>query len=257
MNFASNLLQLAQRLLANRVPRRQIETFLQMRSKTISAIKSDTYRTGRRPGRSLFVSQSMLDFMETKWAADSRISDGSTRETVNEAFGTTTSTSTVWRCRQPLKFVCRPRNVVPDLTPKQSISFCHWVLEDKSDLGSIFYGRFQCGPDNQWRRTKRGVCSESCFAKKVKFPKMVMAWGRISAGYRTPLVKCSNGSGNSGRFAFYALTTFPVFRYVTKWKGCSCTLEMMRPYPGVSGTWFVLGTRNRGRWHRSSLPRGR
>ena len=108
MNFASNRLQLAQRLLNNRVPRRQIENLVQMSSKTISAIKNGTYRAGRRPGRSSFVSQSMLDFMETNWAADSTISDCSMRELVNETFGTTISTSTVWRCRQHLKFVYRP-----------------------------------------------------------------------------------------------------------------------------------------------------
>ena len=199
MNFASNRLQLAQRLLNNRVPRRQIENLVQMSSKTISAIKNGTYRAGRRPGRSSFVSQSMLDFMETNWAADSTISDCSMKELVNETFGTTISTSTVWRCRQRLKFVYRPPKVVQDLTPEQKelrISFCQWVLENESDLKNIVFtdeSRFQCGPDNQWRRIKRGVYSESCFAKKVKFPKTIMVWGGISAGFRTPLVKCSNG----------------------------------------------------------------
>lgn len=200
MNPALNRVRLAEMMLAKHVPRRQIGSILNMSSKTISAIKNNEYvSTHRRPGRSSCVSQAMLDFMETNWAADSTISDGSMRELVNEVFGTTISTTTVWRCRQRLKFVYRPPKVIQDLTPEQKelrISFCQWVLENWSNLGPILFtdeSRFQRGPDNQWRRIKRGVYSENSFAKKLKFPKTVMVWGGISVGYRTPLVRCSNG----------------------------------------------------------------
>ena len=55
--------------------------------------------------------------------------------------------------------------------------------------------RFQIGPDNQWRRIKRGLWNPTCFASRTKFPQSIMVWGAIGRGFRSKLVKGSNSEG--------------------------------------------------------------
>ena len=140
----------------------------------------------------------MMEFMETNWAADSTISDGGMTELVNATFGTSISDTTVWRCRTKLKFAYRPPKVVQDLTSDQKdlrVSFCQWVLANTESLQHVIFtdeSRFQRGPDNRWRRIKRGVYNDTCFVTSQKFPQSLMVWGGIGLDYRSPLVKCSN-----------------------------------------------------------------
>ena len=169
-----------------------------MSSKTIAQIACGKESTQGR-GRPGVVTQEMLHFMDVNWAADASLSDEGMMEMVNNVFGMSISQTTVLRCRTKLKFVYRPPKVIQMLTQEQKelrVMFCHWILAHRDEFEHILFtdeSRFQVGPDNKWRRIRRGTVNKQCFVEKKKFPRSLMVWGGISLGYRSPLIKCSNG----------------------------------------------------------------
>ena len=145
------------------------------------------------------MTEEMLRFIDANWSADASISDDGMKDMVNEVFGTSLSRTTIMRCRNRLRFVYRPPKQIQLLTEEQKelrVIFCNWVLEHRSEVTNLLFtdeSRFQKGPDNRWRRIKRGVINDACFMEREKFTKSVMVWGGIAEGYRTPLLRCSNG----------------------------------------------------------------
>ena len=177
---------------------REVCRVLKMSSKTVSAISKGSYNPGKcgRPGS---LSKEHIAFIEANSMMNARLTDSEITEMTNKHFNISVSRSTVCRIRQRLGFVYRPPRVMQDLTDDQirmRIDFCQWVLSHPDEIPNIVFtdeSRFQIGCDNAWRRMRRGQMDESCFQKKVKFPKGLMVWGGIGINYRTPLMICSTG----------------------------------------------------------------
>ena len=190
-------------MLQRGVPRDVIAKSLHMSSKTITALKSrnenEMIPPPTAPGRPSLVTDRMMRFMDNNWAADASISDEGMMRLVNQIFHTSLSRTTIMRCRNRLKYRYRPPRTIQQLTDEQRelrVIFCDWVVKHPCEVKNLLFtdeSRFQKGPDNRWRRIKRGVVNDACFDAKVKFPDSIMMWGGIAMNYRTPLVRCSNG----------------------------------------------------------------
>ena len=188
------------KMLENKVPRDQIAKLLHMSPKTIKKIRDQgDHFVAPRTGRPSSVTKEMMSYMETNWAADASITDTGMMEMVNEQFQSSLSRTTVMRCRNRLKFYYRPPKNIQQLTDEEKeirVAFCQWILEHESEVKNGLFtdeSQFQKGPDNRWRRIKRGVMNTSCFNEKTKYPSTVMVWGGIAKDYRTELIRCSNG----------------------------------------------------------------
>lgn len=175
----------------------QIKEKLHMSDKTIAKIaRGGSYERAGRPKK---LGKEQVDFIEMNSEANACLSDQQVADLVAERFGIQVSDTTILRVRNELGFHYRPPKVKQLLTPAQKelrVAFCKYVLENKDSLPPIVFSdesRFSKGPDNRWRRIRRGQVSESCFVQMEKFTKSVMVWGGISMSYRTPLVLCSNG----------------------------------------------------------------
>ena len=181
-------------------PRREIADKLGMSSKTISAIKRGE-TSPRRPGRRSVLTDEHLSFIETNTLADATLSDGRMAEMIQQRFNISVSRSTITRVRNELGFHYRPPRVKQELTEiqkKERVEFCHWALSNRDKIPCIVFSdesRFQLGPDNCWRRIRRGEHNESSFVSRVKFNTGVMIWGAIALDYRSELVRCSGGVG--------------------------------------------------------------
>ena len=69
-------------------------------------------------------------------------------------------------------------------------------MDNEDKIPNIVFSdesRFERGPDNSWRRIKRGVMNESIFVDKKKYPESVTIWGDIGIGFKSELMKCSSG----------------------------------------------------------------
>ena len=72
------------------------------------------------------------------------------------------------------------------------------MLSHQDQIPNIVFSdesRFQKGPDNSWRRIKRGNWNETCFVNKEKFTEGIMVWGAIGLNFRSELIHCSNHEG--------------------------------------------------------------
>ena len=130
---------------------------------------------------------------------NSKITDAQMASMVTERFGVRMSPSSARRERNRLKYVHRPPRFKQELTKDQKqlrFEFCKWVLDNEDKIPNIVFSdesRFERGPDNSWRRIKRGVMDESIFVDKKKYPESVMIWGAIGIGFKSELMKCSSG----------------------------------------------------------------
>lgn len=172
---------------------------LRMSSATISAIaRGERGYKDSGPGRPRKLTKDMRRFIDTNWRLDSTITDAIMTCMVKEHFGVQVGITTIRECRQALGYEYRPPKATQELTPLQKelrVNFCEWVLSHQEEVKNAVFSdesRFQVGPDNRWRRIKRGVWNQTCFAPKTKFPKSVMVWGAIGRGFRSKLVMCSN-----------------------------------------------------------------
>ena len=188
------------RMLALKLPYREISKILRMSPSTISAIaRGDDTLGETRIGRPTKITDEMRRFMEASWQLDATITDQSMADRVSAHFGATLSASTICRARNEMKYFYRPAKVRQELTPVQKnirLQFCDWVLRHAHLLPNLVFSdesRFERGPDNKWRRIKRGCWTDSCFIEKRKFPGGVMVWGAIGEGFRSKLMSCSKG----------------------------------------------------------------
>ena len=107
-------------------------------------------------------------------------------EMIQQRFNISVSRSTITRVRNELGFHYRPPRVKQELTEiqkKERVEFCHWALSNRDKIPCLVFSdesRFQLGPDNCWRRIRRGEHNESSFVSRVKFNTGVMIWGAIA-----------------------------------------------------------------------------
>ena len=187
-------------LLQANVPHGVIAKSLRMRPSAVDAIARDENPYSDKPrGRPTKITQEIRDFMDINWGMNSMISDAQMASMVTERFGVTLSPSSARRERNRLKYFYRPPRVKQELTKEQKqlrFEFCKWVLSNEEKIPNIVFSdesRFERGPDNSWRRIKRGVINESIFVEKKKYPQSVMIWGAIGIGFKSSLMKCSSG----------------------------------------------------------------
>ena len=192
------------RMLALNLPYREISRTLKMSPSTISAIARGEDALGiTKVGRPTKITKDMRRFLDVSWQLDATIPDQGMADRLNAHFGTNVSASTICRVRNEMKYLYRPAKVRQELTPVQKsirLQFCDWVLRHAHELSNLVFSdesRFERGPDNKWRRIKRGCWSDSCFIEKRKFPTGVMVWGAIGEGFRSRLMRCSKGVGTS------------------------------------------------------------
>ena len=177
----------------------QIVDKLKMSSATVSAIaRGERGYRDSGPGRPRKLTKEMRRFIDTNWRLDATITDAIMTCMVREHFGMRVGITTIRECRKALGYEYRPPKAKQQLTELQKelrVNFCEWVLCHQEEVGNAVFSdesRFQVGPDNGWRRIKKGVWNETCFAPKTKFPQSVMVWGAIGKGLRSKLVMCSN-----------------------------------------------------------------
>ena len=192
------------RMLAAHMSYNDISQALKMSTRTISAIsRGERGYSDAKVGRPAKLTREMKMFINVNWLADARITDATMTCMVNDHFRTQVGITTVRRCRQTLGFEYRPPKITQDLSPHQKalrVSFCRWVLDHQHELGNFVFSdesRFQLGPDNQWRRIKRGHWNDTCFVTKTKFPNSCMVWGAIGVGLRSTLMMCSNSEDST------------------------------------------------------------
>ena len=192
--------QQVQTLLKAGHSQRFVARLLHMRPETVGHIAKGQYTASARPcGRPSKLTAGVQAFIDSKLSEDATISDRQMVKLVGDALGTSLGRTTVGRSRRLLRFVYRPPKVVQALTPYQKqtrIDFCRWVLANRDKLPNLVFSdesRFELGPDNTWRRIKRGVLNPHCFAPRNKYSRGVMVWGAIGHGYRSKLMRCSNG----------------------------------------------------------------
>ena len=143
---------------------------------------------GKTRGRPAKLSQEVRIFVEANLRADATISDDKMASLVHERFGVPIHRTSICRLRRELRYFYRPPKVIQKLTQEQRdarIEFCRWVLENQDKIPNLIFSdesRFAIGPDNTWRRIKRGVLNETCFAPQNKFNRGVMVWGAIGPG---------------------------------------------------------------------------
>ena len=186
-------------MLAENVTYTEISRRLRMSSATISAIsRGETGFKESGPGRPRKVTPEMRHFIDVNLSLDATITDAIMTRMVNDHFGVQLGVTTIRRCRHCLGYHYRPPKVKQELTEVQKtqrLEFCYWVLSHQEEVENAIFSdesRFQLGPDNRWRRIKRGVTNETCFVSRNKFPLSVMVWGAIGKGFRSKLVMCSN-----------------------------------------------------------------
>lgn len=191
-------INLCRTLISEQKSEREICHFLGMSSKTVTAVRSGLTSEDLRPvGRPRAVNQEMMRYMDDLWSINALISDDQMCTMINARFGTHLSRPTITRRRRELRYEYRPPKVIQNLSPEQRairVEFCRFVLERREEYRVIVFSdesRFARGPDNGWRRIKRGVYNETCFVEKEKFTQGVMVWGAIALGYRTNLMLCS------------------------------------------------------------------
>ena len=155
---------------------------------------------GKTRGRPAKISQEVRIFVEANLRADATISDDKMVSLVQVRFGLTIHRTSICRLRRELRYFYRPPKVIQSLTQEQRgarIEFCRWVLENQDKIPNLIFSdesRFEIGPDNTWRRIKRGVLNETCFAARNKHNRGLMVWGAIGpGGYKSRLVRCSDG----------------------------------------------------------------
>ena len=182
----------------------EISHVLKMTSATIAAIaRGEPGYKEAGPGRPPKVTREIKRFVYVNWVADSTITDATMTCMVNDHFKVRLGISTIRGCRQALGFQYRPPKASQDLTPEQKelrVEFCRRIVAHAEEMPNVIFSdesRFQIGPDNQWRRIKRGVWNSTCFASRTKFPHSVMVWGAIGRGFRSKLVMCSNSEGTA------------------------------------------------------------
>ena len=128
---------------------------------------------------------------------DATITDPELARMLNQKFYSKISISTVARKRNELGFKYRPPMTIQALSEEQKqmrVQFCQWVLNNQDKIPNIVFSdesRFQRGPDNKWRRIRRGDWNDSCFAQKEKYYQSIMVWGAIGVNFRSDLVLCS------------------------------------------------------------------
>ena len=188
-----------QTLLAENKTQREICQILKMSPKLVTSIRNGTYtEDSRSRGRPRVFTKEMTQFADEMWSVNALISDASMADLINAKFGTNVSRASVQRRRRELRYEYRPPKVRQLLTEEQRkirVEFCRYILENREQFPCILFSdesRFANGPDNQWRRIKRGTYNDTCFAEKEKFTSGVIMWGAISCGYRTELIECSN-----------------------------------------------------------------
>ena len=176
---------------------RKISEELHVSSKTISRVVSgDTFNHQR--GRPHSLTQEMIDYIELNSLANATLTDGELTAMLNKKFDVCLNRTTIGRKRKELGFIYRPPLTKQSLTEEQKqlrINFCRWILENQEKLPYIVFSdesRFSKGPDNRWRRIKRGHWNDSCFIEQNKFTPSIMVWGAIGLGYRTALIRCSS-----------------------------------------------------------------
>ena len=140
---------------------REISRVLHISSTTITKIKYQKQRN--KVGRPKALTQEMTDYIEILSISNALYTDQQITRLLNERFGTAISCSTVERKRIELKFFYRPPLTKQTITEDQKllrVQFCKWVLEQKNDFQHIVFSdesRFEHGPDNSWRRIRRGT----------------------------------------------------------------------------------------------------
>ena len=198
MNTEDRIKQ-CEKLLAQGKTQREICFLLKMSPALVTQIRNGNRSTDSRcRGRPSSITPEMLRFADDIWAVNSLVSDGEMAKMINAKFHVNVSRVTVQRRRRELRYEYRPPKVKQNLTEAQRhvrIEFCRYMLEKRDTFGDIVFSdesRFCRGPDNQWRRIKRGQWNETCFAAKDKFSAGLMVWGAISREFRTRLISCSN-----------------------------------------------------------------
>ena len=175
----------------------EIQDILHISPKRISAIKSGREISHKR-GRPTLLTDEMVDFIEANSFLNACLTDNEITNMLNERFGSAFSTRTVARKRKALGFIYRPPMTIQALSEQQKqqrCEFCKWVLEHQNQIPNIVFSdesRFQKGPDNSWRRIKRGAWNETCFVQKEKFYNGIMLWGSIGLNFKSNLMMCSN-----------------------------------------------------------------
>ena len=160
---------------------------------------ADGISMSHKHGRPESLSPDMIDYIEMLSLTNAMLSDGEIAARVNEKFYVNISRITVMRKRKKLGFIYRPPLTKQALSQEQKLlrlEFCKWIINNEQNIKNIVFSdesRFSFGPDNKWRRIKRGNWNDTCFIEKEKFNKSVMVWGAIGNGYKSALMKCSNG----------------------------------------------------------------
>lgn len=190
---------LASDLLQKGLSQRFVSRTVHLRHGTVSELQKGAHVTASPRGRPAKVSADVRAFIDMTLSDDASVSDSRMVELVRDKFHVTVGRTTVGRIRRQLRFFWRPPKVIQALTDEQKderIEFCSWVLANQEQIPNLIFSdesRFELGPDNAWRRIKRGVLNRNCFAERNKFSRGVMVWGAIGPGYKSPLIRCSGG----------------------------------------------------------------
>ena len=178
---------------------RFVARVLKMRPETVGRIARDEPSAPpKNPGRPTKTTSEIRAFVDTQWPLDATITDEQMGRLISENFGTSVARTTVGRVRRDLRFMYRPPKAIQALTDEQKqarIDFCRWVLQNRENITNLVFSdesRFDLGPDNTWRRIKRGVLNPRCFASRNKHSRGILLRGAIGIGYRADFMRCSN-----------------------------------------------------------------
>lgn len=175
----------------------EIQDILHIGPRRIHAISSGIQINHKR-GRPAVLTNEMIDFIETNSLLNACFTDKEITDMLNAKFHSNISSRTIARKRKDLGFIYRPPMTIQALSEEQKqlrVQFCQWILENQEKIPNIVFSdecRFQKGPDNSWRRIKRGAWNETCFVQKEKFYTGIMIWGAIGPHFKSKLVVCTN-----------------------------------------------------------------
>ena len=196
MNLQKEKDEACLRMLASGMRYDSIQFLLGISPRRISSLKKGLKQC-HRIGRPHVLSDQIIDYIELLSMTNARYTDQDIATAISQKFGVYVSKTTIARTRNKLGFIYRPPLVKQFITETQKqtrLEFCRWVIENRTKLENIVFSdesRFERGPDNSWRRIRRGQWNDTCFIEKTKFSSGIMVWGAIGKGYRSPLVRMS------------------------------------------------------------------
>ena len=154
-------------------------------------------------GRPPQISKEHYNFIETNFLLNARLTDSQMVQMLKEKFGITISRSQICRIRNNFNIKYRRPIVIQKLTgcqKMQRVQFCSEMLSKLHDDSIIIFSdesRFAIGNDCDFVRYRTGEWNKTACIEKEKFTHSVRFWGASARGWKSKLIKCSNGVGTS------------------------------------------------------------